>query len=246
MIKSYIRKIINSFGYDIIYYNSKEYAIWDVALNQIKKNKENKINIFDIGASHGSFSEFFNRKIKCNLFLFEPNRANINILEQKFKNESNIYIFNTLVTDDVDEKLFYEYDNSEVSSIYKVNKNSEWAKKHNFNLRNKYNVSSINLDTFVKDNKFLEIDLVKIDVQGAEFDILNGSKKTLEDKIVNNFLIEITVGDKDNNSPYDISQNLSDIISFMNQYNYKIFSIFDNNYNKDMSLQQTEILFKKT
>ena len=83
-------------------------------------------------------------------------------------------------------------------------------------------------------------------MQGAEFDILNGSKKTLEDKIVNNFLIEITVGDKDNNSPYDISQNLSDIISFMNQYNYKIFSIFDNNYNKDMSLQQTEILFKKT
>lgn len=68
------------------------------------------------------------------------------------------------------------------SSLYKPNE-SLISLYNNFEaayLKNQTEVETISLDYFVDQNKIDAIDFIKIDVQGAELDIIKGGKKSLE------------------------------------------------------------------
>ena len=68
------------------------------------------------------------------------------------------------------------------SSLYKPNE--ELIRLYNAfevaYLKEETEIDTITLDYFIEQNKIGEIDFIKIDVQGAELDIFQGGKKTLE------------------------------------------------------------------
>jgi len=55
----------------------------------------------------------------------------------------------------------------------------------------KYTVPTITLDSFVKKNKIQSIDLLKIDIDGSEYLMLKGARKTLKKNKIKTILIEI-------------------------------------------------------
>ena len=157
-----------------------------------KENLKNNFNILiDIGAHKGeTIQEFLNNfKIK-NIYSFEASpktfkelHVRIEILKKKF-HQTNIDIFNTGVGNTNKKNNFYELLDSNSSTFNIIDRNSSYYKKKNrilsfFFLKNEsvikeIEVSQIKLGEFIKKNKIINIDILKIDTEGYELEVLKG------------------------------------------------------------------------
>ena len=91
----------------------------------------------------------------------------------------------------------------------------------------KYKVSTSTLDTFVKKNNIKSIDILKVDIEGSEYEFLKGARNTLKKNKVKIILIEIS--DKKKNH----KKKEKKIINFLEKKNF----IFLNKYvNRSVAL----------
>jgi FkbM family methyltransferase len=141
--------------------------------------------VFDIGANVGSWSKYVLLKSdKIFLNSFEPVKSTYDILCKNFIN-TNVKCYNYAVSKNNEDKVFYFYGPtlqlSELSTLYKRGDDVE----NKFNLKHhKINVKCITVDTFCKDNNINYIDFLKIDTEGAELDVLEGSYEMINnDKV---------------------------------------------------------------
>lgn len=149
----------------------------------IKNLKTKKPVIFDIGCYIGSFSTNLQKKLnlkKNSFYLFD---ANPNLKVKNFK------YYNEVFSNKIQKQNFYlnEFFPSSGSSLETDVKNDlKWNftrrivslsfKKKFLSLKIKTNT----LDNFCKVNKIKKIDILKIDVEGSELKVLEGSKKILD------------------------------------------------------------------
>ncbi len=104
------------------------------------------------------------------VFSFEPDRKNLQGLEENLNlngNPNNIQLIKEGLWSYKGEVKFYEAGSVASSSFYKAEDSQE----------NIIKVTS--LDDFVEENKIKKIDFIKMDVEGAELNILKGAKKML-------------------------------------------------------------------
>ena len=156
--------------------------------------KEKKLTIFDVGCYRGFFTkrilELIGKK-KIKFYLFDVNR-NVkkyiaNLVKLKNVNFSEIALHNR------NGKAVYHYNGSfecSGSSLSTLLKNDTvWVLSRKIILKMlflstegfvKYTVPTITLDSFVKKNKIQSIDLLKIDIDGSEYLMLKGARKTLK------------------------------------------------------------------
>jgi FkbM family methyltransferase len=129
--------------------------------------------IFDLGAHIGYFSILGASLAKKGLvYSFEPDKKNFSYLKKSIalNDFKNIKIFNFAAADKEKQvELFLSDDNSGDHRIYNVSG------------RNKIkNVPAIDLDSFAKKNDIKKVDVIKMDIQGAEFLALQGMEKIIQ------------------------------------------------------------------
>jgi hypothetical protein len=78
----------------------------------------------------------------------------------------------------------------------------------------KYKVSTSTLDTFVKKNNIKSIDILKVDIEGSEYEFLKGARNTLKKNKVKIILLEIS--DKKKN----YKKKEKKIINFLEKKNF--------------------------
>ena len=129
-------------------------------------------NIIDLGACWGEFSLFLSKRFpESNIFSIEGSEKNFEILNINLKHNKNlsknIKSFNLIISD----KNGFEEISDSVSTVNAlksiINKDEIKYKK----------IQSNKLETFVKNNK-LEIDFLKIDIEGSELKLLSDFKTT--------------------------------------------------------------------
>lgn len=139
--------------------------------------------VVDIGAHIGVFTVYAARRASKGLVLaYEPFAENFVYLQQnkEINNLSNLKIFNKAVTStgsNVD--LFISAMDTSCHSLYKVRATKDTKRA--------IQIQSTTLKDMFEENKLDKINFLKIDAEGAEFDIiLNAPKVTLEkvDKII--------------------------------------------------------------
>ena len=118
--------------------------------------------IFDIGAWKGDTAYFFSKKCsnKARIYAFEPDENNYKILlkiKEKYK-LNNVIASNILFSNSETEINFLSMDLN----------------------RPAVKMKSTTIDKFVEENNFEKIDYIKMDVEGAEKNILEGSIKTIK------------------------------------------------------------------
>jgi FkbM family methyltransferase len=174
----------------------------------------------DVGANVGNFSKILLQYTNTKVVAFEPLPEAFKILKGiSDKNNNRFFPYNYgLGKKRSKSKLFY---NNKYSQLATYNKNYSKVTFFNNDKPKKIVTNISSLDQFYYQNKnfFLEngLDFIKIDVEGNEYNVLEGAKNTIN-KFQPNFIqIEI--------NSYNIFSNHS--LNFISKAlpNYKIFQI---------------------
>ena len=198
-------------------------------ISKILKNQK-KLVIFDVGCYRGVFTKTMLNlvgKRKYKFYLFDINKnvkkyiasllklRNIYYNEIALSNKNGIanYYYNS----------FFESAGSSLSSIVKNDAKWNFSRKLIFKILFqsskdfiKYQVSTITLDNFIKKNEIQSIDVLKIDIEGSEYELLKGAKTTLKNNKVKIILVEI-IGKK---NLYDKKEKK--ILNFLKKRNYTL------------------------
>jgi len=118
--------------------------------------------IFDIGLNIGLFS-LYASKYASTVYAFEPSADIFKIAKQNIEENgmTNVKLFQKAIAPKDGKATFYHSTNETMFSLNPaVNDNKE-----------KEEVETIRLDTFVKQEKIEHIDLIKMDIEGTESEI---------------------------------------------------------------------------
>lgn len=118
---------------------------------------ENSI-VFDIGGYKGEFASDIFCKYGCNIYIFEPIVEFYNEIKSKFINNSKVRVFPFGLGMNDSSELISLDENS--SSLFRSSENQILIQ-----------IKSIN--KFIDDNNISNIDLMKINIEGAEYDLLD-------------------------------------------------------------------------
>ncbi len=156
-----------------------------ILLNVYEKNEadffltevKNSDICLDVGANIGYFSFLFAKKAS-KVYSIEPIRTNVKLMElsASINGIENMVIINSLASDGDGFEDFVEAEETSLSGIKKKGFEQDLAMNYGVAKSVSYQVESITIDKIA----FPRLDIVKIDVEGAELRVLKGMKKTLE------------------------------------------------------------------
>jgi len=132
----------------------------------------------DIGAHFGYFTLLASKLVSDSgkVLAFEPSKSSFDLLRKNSKRRKNISIHNKAISLTNGTIEFNEFSNlySEYSSINAEQFiNESWYK---YNPPKKTEIESIRLDDFLAHHS-IRPDMIKIDVEGAEYDVIRGLVK---------------------------------------------------------------------
>lgn len=134
--------------------------------------------VLDIGASVGLWTKYILSRGAKKVYCFEPNKKAINHLSKSLDSDKNTVIVDKAIYKERAElEFFVDESNSITSSLYSIDGHSP-----------SYKVNAITLEDAI-DLAGEEVDLIKIDTEGAEFDIIKYTPDHVFEKI-NSMLIE--------------------------------------------------------
>jgi FkbM family methyltransferase len=141
--------------------------------------------IFDIGANIGIYSLWFSKCINDTglIYSFEPDDTNINRLKYAISlNSLKSIIPNNLALSNTVGEAKFSTGLDEQNSL--INGYSPLTDQYRI-------VHTCTIDQFCADNKIEEINYMKIDVEGAEWFVLNGAENMLANKKIKVIQLEI-------------------------------------------------------
>ena len=194
--------------------------------------------IIDIGAHKGEFLESMLKIDKVNSFYaFEPQKNIFNELSEKFSKNNKITLFNFAMDKEITNKKLKINKLSMTSSLAEINEKSFYLKIKNFltfsrsNFEDEYEIQTNTVDK-IFENINLQKSLLKIDVEGFEINVIEGSQLKLKE--IPFVLLENQFGNHYKNS------NFKDITKLLTKQNFKICKKF-----LFPTLHYQDVLFKK-
>lgn len=180
------------------------------------KKTLSKDNVFiDIGANIGAYSLIASKLVgkTGKVIAFEPVNSIYSQLNENITMNSITNIF-------VEKKAVYDQNtNLDLFISNEQNMGMSSILHHSHESGEKQNIEAITLDSYAELNKLAKIDLVKIDIEGAEINALKGMKQSLI-KFKPTLIIEISDGILENSSV-----NSKAIYDFLFDLNYEPYNI---------------------
>ena len=194
--------------------------------------------IVDIGAHKGEFLESMLKIKKVNYFYaFEPQKDIFKKLNEKFSDNQKVILFKYAMDKEIAKKKIRINKFSMTSSLAEINEKSLYLKIKNFftfsksNFEDEYEIQTNTVDKFFE-NISLQKALLKIDVEGFEMNVIEGSQMKLKE--IPFVLLENQFGNHYNNN------NFNDIIKLLSKENFKIHKKF-----VFPTMHYQDVLFKK-
>ncbi len=173
--------------------------------------------VFDIGAADGEYAVTFAESFpRADIYCFEPQSGSYSLLEKKTKKYGSraklfkIGVFNK------NEKAEFNLDlmRPDSSSLLPPEDKKQKLGTETVTLRR--------LDDFVAEHKIQHIDFMKIDVEGAEKEVIEGGLDTLKNR-VDNLFVEISLSRKGKHS-----SNYIAVLSIIHACGFALIDISEN------------------
>jgi FkbM family methyltransferase len=159
--------------------------------------------ILDLGAHIGIFSVLANLKFPyAKIYSIEPAKDNFRLLSEQTKiNQTNIHPFNVAISNKKGKMKLYSGRHSARQSLLR-------KEGDNFDV-----VETLSLKDFFKEQKIEKCDLLKIDIEGGEYDLFYSTPKEIFKKIKIIFL-----------ETHEIEgENPGELIEFLKKQGFEIF-----------------------
>jgi len=138
-------------SYDQWFENEGDYT------HRLNYNLNEQSIVFDLGGYQGWFTDQINKKYKSKIFCFEPLKKYSDLIESKFDDFNNVLVFNLAVSNKNGKNIIYV--DNDASSIHVKKSESE-------------DIDCITLDKIMIDLNINRIDLIKINIEGDEYPLL--------------------------------------------------------------------------
>lgn len=163
------------------FFNYNEFFV-DKIYDSFLKDKKFE-TVVDLGANVGLWSEYIRSVADVHsIYMVEPNKKAVKILQETYINDDKSFIVPKAVSNfDGETDLFTSDDNSLVSSIIEEHRSiSDFG-----TLSNSEKIQVCKLSTLILENQISKIDLLKIDIEGAEYDLFCDMSSSEFEKIEN-------------------------------------------------------------
>lgn len=190
-----------------------------------------KVIVFDVGSNKGQWSDIIiNRRDESILagqykvHLFEPNELLLNYTRVKYEYNKNIRYVNKAAYSKHEEIIPFYYFTNENNGLSSIYHNPKWDYLPMIHGK----TGTITLDKYAEENEISEIDFIKIDTEGSEYDVLIGCLDLLQNKKVKFIQVEYSEHYKLTNTTF------SSVISYFEKHGYSCHE-WDGEYFKKVS-----------
>ncbi len=208
-------------------------------ISHLKRLGISPLTFIDVGANRGMLSKTVSYLFpECKIYCFEPIKSCFKELQKLEQISLNFKVFNCAISDYVGVANFNESEYDYSSSLL------EMAEKHKqvfpyTKMTNSYEVNVYTLDSFYNQLELTQPVILKLDVQGAELNVIRGAGELLEE--VDFIICELSVTELYLNQPL-----VSDIIIKLKEKGFYLLDILDLNRDSNTTeLLQFDALFKK-
>jgi len=200
---------------------------FEAKIIRILKNEKNLV-VFDVGCFRGVFTKNIlkltdRKKIKFYLFDINKNTKKYisNLILSRNISYNEVALSDKNGTAEYNYNSFFESSGSSLSPLFR--NDAKWISSRKLLLKIllqstknyvKYRVPTLTLDTFVKKKRIKSIDLLKVDIDGSEYEFLQGAKITLKENKIKVILIEI------NDKKKNYKKKEKKIINFLKKRNF--------------------------
>ena len=142
--------------------------------------------VIDAGGRYGLHPSWKKFSGELNYHLFEPDKDESNRLSKKYINRPDIIVSDLALSDKKQTLRLYHLHNSAMSTCNTRNKIVSWFKQereHEEDVVGYSDVESTTIDGYCKNNN-IDVDFLKLDTEGSEYEILKGSELQLTKNIL--------------------------------------------------------------
>jgi FkbM family methyltransferase len=178
--------------------------------------------IFDCGANVGFVTNRFLRLFpSATVYSFEPNPAVYEPLHQTYASDPRVKTFQQAISKETGTLKFNQNANSGTSSLFEPTayNRSHWARRSNA-----IDVEVTTLDQFAATQGIESIDILKLDLEGAEYDALLGADRLLEEQRVQVIYTEVALVPLYKDQPL-----LEDLIVHLRGKGYYLYNLYEFN-----------------
>jgi FkbM family methyltransferase len=184
------------------------------------------MTVFDVGANVGEIALLFSRFVGSmgEVHAFEASRSTFEKLTQvcQLVGHSQIVLNNKAVADQEGISKLYVYDDN----------HSAWNSLadrplHEYGIDvtpiRIEEVETVTIDGYCQENNISHIDLLKIDVEGAEYQVLLGCRQMLESQCIRCCVFEFGA------TTFDMGNSPNKIEDYLRHYGYQIWNVVKGN-----------------
>jgi FkbM family methyltransferase len=195
--------------------------------------------IFDVGASIGGETfEYRKHFPRARIHAFEPAMSSYQILQSRVSGDLNITAYNLAVSDAEGVVRFNTNVAPACSSLLPTDERSaiNWSTGL-FETVETAEVKAVTLDRFCEAHEIPRIDILKLDVQGAEYLVLEGARRLLSGGDILLIFAEIILV-----PTYKGQRSLLDYLTLFDEYGYQLVDLYDLT-RRHSRLAQADFLF---
>jgi FkbM family methyltransferase len=143
--------------------------------HRINYNLNETSLVFDMGGYEGQWTSDIYSRYLCEVFIFEPNLSFSKNIELRFDRNPKIKVFSFGLSDTTREEFINV--SADATSIYKSGGKTE-------------RISLVQASEFFMNNGITRIDLMKINIEGGEYDLLDHLIESDLIKIIDNIQVQ--------------------------------------------------------
>ena len=224
-MKEAVKKFIESFGYSILKKSTlqkiKEKTDPFTVQRDFMVDKGN-LCIFDVGAHYGETALIYKEVFSdARIYSFEPFGESVEKFLENTKSYPQIKLFRSAFSNRSGESIFYSNSSDATNSLLNSNRTNSWIDKDTRN-NSAITVQTDTIDNFCEHNKIDHIDILKLDVQGAELLVLEGAERMLSSNKIDMIFSEVEFIEI-----YENQALFHNVTGFLAKYGYKLFGLYE-------------------